>query len=231
MKTAILLCEHFENQRTARPDAKPYEELFVELLGEEKNPPKVFDIKSGDFPQSARDFGKYIITGSLSSSYDADKWIAELKQFIVLAYGRGDAKQIGICFGHQIIADALGGKVAPNPNGWGVGKRFSEIKSPFLKKYFPSGKFALEYSHHDIVINPPEDAEILSGSDFCAVESMKIGEKILTFQGHPEFDAAYSDMLFNAFKNSFGEAAVQRREQNTKIPADNKKIARIIREF
>ena len=217
MKTAILLCEHFENQRAARPDAKPYEELFVELLGEEKNPPTVFDIKSGDFPQSA--------------SYDADKWIAELKQFIVSAFGRGDAKQIGICFGHQIIADALGGEVAPNPNGWGVGKRFSKIKSSFLKKYFPSGKFALEYSHHDIVVNPPNDAEILSGSDFCAVESLKIGEKILTFQGHPEFDAIYSDMLFNAFKNLFGEVAVQRREQSTQIPVDNKKIAQIIREF
>ena len=90
MKTAILLCEHFENPRPPRPDAKPYEDLFVDLPGEEKNPPKVFDIKSGDFPQSARDFGKYIITGSLSSSYVADKWVAELKQFIGLAYGRGE---------------------------------------------------------------------------------------------------------------------------------------------
>ena len=81
------------------------------------------------------------------------------------------------------------------------------------------------------MVNPPNDAEILSGSDFCAVESMKIGEKILTFQGHPEFDAIYSDMLFNAFKNLFGEVAVQRREQSIQIPADNKKIAQIIREF
>lgn len=232
MKTAILLCEKFEAARAKTPAAAPYDRLFVNLLS--KAAPqtefKVFDIWAMDFPSSTDDFQKYIITGSLNSAYDNLDWIHSLKNFISRA-ADGDSKIVGICFGHQIIAEALGGKVEASPKGWGEGIRYSRIKHPFLQKYFNTPQFALEYNHHDQVVEIPSGAEILSGSEFCPVESFKIGRKALAFQGHSEFDKTYADMLFGFFEDKYGEAAKAMRRAGLGIKTNSAEIARVIADF
>ncbi len=235
MKTAILLCENFARVRAEFPEIPPYAQTFVDMLesasgAECAGTIEVFDVKNGELPARAADFDKYIITGSLASAYERTEWIVRLKKFAVAA-AKKDAKLVGICFGHQLLAEAFGGKAERSPKGWGVGRRVSELKDGALKKYFPARKFVLEYSHHDQVVVPPKNAAVLSGSDFCPVESMRIGDFALTFQGHPEFTPEYSNALFKFFENSFSESEKAAYFDNASLPSDSFAVARAIADF
>ena len=232
MRILILCCEDFKLARAAVNSSVAYETLFVDMLAPfvpSGTRFDVFDARGGALP-SVSDFDKFIITGSLASCYEPLPWIANLKHFVRAAVA-ARRKVVGICFGHQLVAEALGGKVEAAHAGWGVGRRRSKVKSDFLRKYFPSGGFVLEYSHHDQVAREPENAEILSGSDFCPVESMRVGDSVLTFQGHPEFTPAYADMLFEFFADKFSEAEKSRRAAGLALASDSATVARAIAEF
>lgn len=233
VKIKILSCEDFLDARKVFGRATPeYWRLFENLLvgaGAKSADIEIFDARTDKLP-AVRAGEKYVITGSLSSAYDSDAWISALKDFVRAACGCG-AKVVGICFGHQLVADALGGRVARAETGWGEGIRFSPLKSDFLKAYFPDGGFWLDYNHHDQVINLPPNAERLSGSEFCPNESYRIDGSILCFQGHPEFTREYSDMLFLYFKNEFPQPVQIARENAKGKPTDSAKIAKAIMQF
>jgi GMP synthase-like glutamine amidotransferase len=80
-----------------------------------------FEVAQGELPASPDVCDAYVITGSPRGVYDDDPWIAELSVFIREAYGAGK-KLIGICFGHQILAHALGGQVEKSEKGLGLGR-------------------------------------------------------------------------------------------------------------
>ena len=232
MKIAVLLCEKFEGIRF--PHAVGYADMFVRLfrraaVGEAPDI-EIFDVKNGLLPERPQRSTKYVITGSLASAYEDLPWIKELGDFALNAASVG-CKLAGICFGHQFLAQTFGGTVGRNSKGWGIGKRVSFLKDPYLRKYFPQGRYVLEYSHHDIVTELPPNAKILSGSDFCAVESMKIGDFAITFQGHPEFDAPYADALYEHFKNIYSPSQKLGRLSNAGLSADNIAAARAVMEF
>ncbi len=139
----------------------------------------------------------FLITGCNQAAYDNTLWIKNLIEWIREGYKKG-IKLIGICFGHQAIALALGGKVEKFSGGWGVGIRESEILDPDMAKFwnnFNSKKLSLLYNHHDQVTLIPKDANVLATSPFCKYEGLKIGENILTFQGHPEYIPEYEKHL------------------------------------
>lgn len=100
-----------------------------------------------------------------------------------------------------------------------------------MSAQFPDGGFWLDYNHHDQVLKLPDGAERLSGSEFCPVESFGIGNKVLCFQGHPEFTREYSDMLFSYFKNEFPAPAQTAREAAKNRETDSLKIGKLIAEF
>ena len=236
MRIGILLCEKFEAPRATCPEAPEYADEFLkmfksaqmhsDMLGIE-----TFYVKENQYPSLICDFDKYIITGSLASAYTNSGWILGLKQFCREAAVCG-AKLIGICFGHQLLAEAFGGKVEPAKAGWGVGKRVSKLTGDnYLAKYFPRGEFVLEYSHHDQVVSPPTDSKILSSSSFCPIESLSIGNFGLTFQGHPEFDDIYAGMLFKFFYSQYSPKERSLRENNALLLPDNAKVARAILDF
>lgn len=231
VKINIISCEDFGEQRRAfgRPTPE-YPQLFADLFRAAGTTQfAVFDAKHGELPRPEAG-AKYVITGSLSSAYDADEWIAQLKNFVRAAFA-ANAKIAGICFGHQLVADALGGHVERAKVGWGEGIRFSPSASEFMSAQFPDGGFWLDYNHHDQVLKLPDGAERLSGSEFCPVESFGIGNKVLCFQGHPEFTREYSDMLFSYFKNEFPAPVQTAREAAKNRETDRLKIGKIIAEF
>ena len=231
VKINIISCEDFGAQRRAFGRTTPeYPQLFAELFHAAGTPQTaVFDAKHGELPQ-AKAGEKYVITGSLSSAYDTDDWIARLKNFVRTAF-EVNAKIAGICFGHQVVAEALGGHVERAKVGWGEGIRFSPSTSEYISKKFPDGGFWLDYNHHDQVLKLPDGAERLSGSEFCPIESYRIGNKVLCFQGHPEFTREYSDMLFSYFKNEFPAPVQAAREATKNRETDRLKIGKIIAEF
>jgi len=190
----ILLCDTFPGRL---PDFIPnYESLFFDLfasIGVQADY-TIYQTWQGELPTTVNTDELYLIPGSLDSAYDNKPWINALVQWIGYAYSQG-AKMMGVCFGHQVIARALGGEVARYAGGFGVGVRASRVIDKDMKRYFPEHEMRLLYSHHDQVMALPQGAELCATSDFCKNESFRIGHQVVTFQGHPEFTVAYSRHL------------------------------------
>lgn len=145
-----------------------------------------YTVALGEFPTDANLYDAYVITGSPSGAYETDPWILNLMAFIRQAYQLGK-KLVGICFGHQILAQALGGHVEKSAKGWGLGlKPFALTRSkPWMTE--PAPHCSLYFVHQDQVIDLPPQAEHLAGNDFCPNVMYAIGEQVLGVQGHPEF--------------------------------------------
>ena len=204
MKLGILKTD------TVRPEWVPrfgeYPDMFVALLGR-VDPTLEFvtyDVEGGQYPQHIDEVDAYLITGSKSSVYDDKPWIPPLIDFVreISASGK---KIVGICFGHQLIAQALGGKTGKSSKGWGSGVHthtFSE-----LPRWHDDGDADLHIlvSHQDQVLQNAIGAKVLASSDFCENAVCQIDNQILTFQGHPEFVPAYSREIMELRRELFGE--------------------------
>jgi len=201
----ILLCDTFPGRLPAF--IPNYESLFMDLfasVGLEASY-NVFQTWQGELPAAINNDEIYLVPGSLDSAYDDKPWIVALVQWIKQAYCCG-AKLMGVCFGHQVIARALGGEVKAYPGGFGAGVRASRVMDEEMMPYFPDGKMHLLYSHHDQVTVLPDGATRCATSDFCLNESYRIGHQVVTFQGHPEFTVAYSRHLLTNCSDDLDEA-------------------------
>ena len=147
---------------------------------------KNYAIASGEFPASPDACDAYLITGSPKAVYEPDLWLAELKTFIQDSYEAGK-KLIGICFGHQMLAHALGGQAEKSKKGWGLGKKVFKIyaKKPWMTDSVSQP--SLYFGHQDQVMQLPNKAELLGGNEFCPNLFYTIGNQVLGIQGHPEF--------------------------------------------
>lgn len=192
-----------------------YDALFDKVV------PKIaltyFDITKGDFPSSVDDCDAYLITGSPSGVYDEEDWIARLKDFIPLAYTAGK-KLIGICFGHQIIAEALGGKAEKSDQGWGVGVRSIKIEPPPHTPHKQDADLNLLYMHQDQVVKAPTGANVLGGDEFCPIAAYHIGDQVFCVQGHPEFTPEVVDAIMDFRISAIGKDRVAEGKYSLKNP-------------
>ncbi|EAX98481.1 glutamine amidotransferase class-I family protein [Trichomonas vaginalis G3] len=191
MKTVnILLCDTFPG---LLPDfVKSYEDMFMKLFNSVADGLKfnVFLTLNGELPQELHNDELYVITGSNNGACQDIEWINKLKQWIIKAVA-AKTRILGVCFGHQVIAEALGGKVIKFPGGFGTGIRTSKIITPEAKKYYTKGEVNLLYLHHDQVVELPKDAVCFLTDDFCKYGGFTIGDHVVTYQGHPEFEIPY----------------------------------------
>lgn len=153
-------------------------------------------VKDGEFPKHMSDFDGYVIGGSPSSANDNDPWIRQLLEFIRAA-DEAKLPTIGICFGHQAIAKALGGEVAKCPNGWGFG-----VAETWFKPMQQNIK--LHSAHNEQVTRLPEGAEILGGNDFCPIGAYAKGEHIFSTQYHPELTEEFMVDLTSEMEEVLG---------------------------
>lgn len=155
----------------------------------------------------------YLITGSKAGVYENHAWIAPLITWVQNAF-KQQSRLLGICFGHQLLAEALGGKVINSEKGWGTGVRTLAVEENGAER----SQLSLIYSHQDQVIKLPAQARVLLGDDFCPVAAFAIEQQVLGFQGHPEFTAEYTRKLYAYRKNCIGknfEQALKSLEQST----------------
>lgn len=161
----------------------------------------VYPVIDGVIPEATTQEDGWIVTGSRHGVYDDLPWMAPLKDFLRRAVADG-VPVVGICFGHQILADAMGGRVAKSDRGWGVGvHRYRVARTlPFMTGDLP--EFAIQAMHQDQVVEPPPGAEVVATSDFCPYAALAYGSTAISFQGHPEFSAGFSEELIRTRKGS-----------------------------
>ncbi len=156
------------------------------------------------YPEALNDCDAYVITGSKESVYDDLPWINTVRKFIVNAV-RHNTKLVGICFGHQLIADTLGGKVEKHADGWGVGVMKSTVTESNSWMHPALDDFSLLVSHQDQVVELPDGATRIAENNFCVNSAFRIGRKVLCFQGHPEFEVDYLEERLTLRRERIGE--------------------------
>lgn len=190
-------------------------------------------ILSGEVPTDVHACDAWLITGSRHGVYEAHDWIAPLEAFVRDLHGAG-VPLVGICFGHQLIAQALGGKVEKSDKGWGVsvhGYAMLDSDAPPAWLGEAPSSFEIQCFHQDQVVQLPVTADVFAGSDFCPYAMLVYGDQALSFQGHPEFDAAYGRGLLECRGDLLGEAVVERGLADVDAPIDSPLVARWIVDF
>lgn len=227
MKIGILECGHLAEELENK--FGPYDAMFATLLAGNGFEFDNFAVVDNQFPQSVEVCDGWLVTGSKHGAYEAHDWIPPLEKFIRNSYA-SDIPIAGICFGHQIMAQALGGKVIKFPKGWKVGHtKYAMNGSEFDES---DRQMELLAMHQDQVVELPPEADVIATSDFCANAGLAYKGNALSFQPHPEFTPEFMRELIEfkmteGFSKSIGDAAINSIEESN----DAAKIATQLAEF
>ena len=222
----LLQCDHVADDLVGSHG--DYQNMFSELLHaqDEEIILSAYDLTADQFPSDLHACDGYIITGSQFSAYDDLPWIHEAKSLVRALYDKR-IPTIGICFGHQLIAESLGGKVIKaDDKGWGVGVHRWKIihKEDWMGDRTPDD-FALRVSHQDQVVSMPEESKLIASSDFCPIGGFQTGDHFLTLQGHPEFSSDYANALMSKRIDRIGQSVVETGLASLTNEVDSERVA------
>ena len=237
MRIAILQTGH--NNPALPKTLRDYPQMFRDLLGpiaqdmsDSKDAVSFtnYAVVDGNFPKDVCDFDGYIITGSRHGVYEDLPFIAPLMRFIQECYAK-NIPQMGICFGHQALAQALGGQVEKSTKGWGVGIRKVNVVKTTNWMDKDSDTLDLIYVHQDQVIDLPEGAVHIAGDDFCPNAAFAIGESVFAVQGHPEFDKGYVHELLAIRGKDMGDDVSQKAQDSLASDHEGIRVGKWIMAF
>ena len=218
MRIGLLKCDTVKEE--LQHIAGDCSDFFVTLFSQ--HAPEVsltiYDVQNGRYPQSPDECEGYITTGSASSVYDDEPWIMRFRDFVRQLY-ESNVKLVGVCFGHQMIAEALDGKCEKAECGWGVGMKTVKIISRKSWMEPALDSYNLVVSHLDQVCKLPTGSEVLGTNEYCPNAMFMVGEHFLGIQGHPEFTALYADALFHSRVERIGASMVEEARESLKMQA------------
>jgi GMP synthase-like glutamine amidotransferase len=207
-----------------------YAEMFEHLLGDDFDY-QVFDVQAGQWPGRPEDFDGFVVTGSAAGVYEDDAWIGELMDWLRAAKGR--TRLVGVCFGHQAMAQAFGGRVIKSPKGWGVGLQTYEVKTPepWMTPVAPA--FTIPASHQDQVVDLPPHAHVFAGDAFAPMAAIAYDDQpAISFQGHPEFDPGFATALIESRREEkLTDAEASRAVESLRRPDDRQQVGAWMRAF
>jgi len=170
-----------------------------------------------------------LITGSAAGVYDGLDWIAPLEEFVRVAYAKG-TPMVGVCFGHQLIAQAMGGVVRKSDKGWGMGRHVYRVMPD--NGIIADRELAIACSHQDQVIEPPAMARTILTSDFAPHAGLLYENgTALSVQPHPEFEADYARELYEARTGIVPDSIAATAKASLAQPLDSAKLGRAITRF
>lgn len=230
MKIGLLQCDSvMESLQVKHGD---YPAMFDQLLKQVDSEIElsVFNVIEGEYPENIHEFDGYVTTGSRYGAEDDLPWIHDLIGFVQTLH-REKIKLVGICFGHQIIAKALGGLVVKSEKGWGVGVSINKVAKHLDWMQPAKPEMQLLVSHQDQVIKLPENSVVLATSDFCPAYMYSVDEYFLSIQGHPEFSKSYSNDLMESRRDRIPHDVIESGQASLANDLDDALMAKWIVNF
>jgi GMP synthase-like glutamine amidotransferase len=205
-----------------------YREMFAMLLPEFDF--SFFAIHRDTFPENTAECDAWIATGSKHAVYEGHPWVARASEFL-RELQKAKRPFVGICFGHQLLAHALGGEVAKARQGWGAGVLPVELlrHEPWMQP--PKPAVRIQHMHQDQIQRLPEGSVLLGRSPHCEIGMFRVGESMLGIEGHPEFTVAYARALIEARRGSIGEQRAREALADVAEPNDGRLVGQWIGEF
>ncbi|MGM0633759.1 MAG: glutamine amidotransferase-related protein [Pseudomonadota bacterium] len=195
IRLAILDCDILYPE--LQPQWLSYGEMFRRLLREAGVDwdMRLYTVINGEYPASPDEADAFLITGSKYDAFSDEGWVRQLRDYTRTLYAQG-RPLVGICFGHQLLAHALGGETARSDKGWGLGVMRYELQE--RPGFIDDGDSVdLVASHRDQVRHLPPDARLLLGNAFCPLAGFHVPGRLLALQGHPEFTKRYAQDLLD----------------------------------
>ncbi len=221
----ILQCGHAPEALVAAHG--DYDTMFERLLGNDDFSYRTYAVVDGTLPESVRAADGWLVTGSRFGVYEDHPWIARLEAFLRAAYAAA-VPIVGICFGHQVLAQALGGKVEKFAGGWSLGAVDYTVTGEVGAG---EGRTRLLAFHQDQVVEPPPGATVTGSTPFCRYAFLAYGERAISMQPHPEFTRAYVDDLLTARGDVLPADRVQAARARSGEALDAPRVAAQIRAF
>ena len=185
----------------------------------------VWHVEAHELPASVDACDGWIVTGSAAGVYEDHDWLEPTRAFLRAAVA-ARRRVLGVCFGHQLLAQALGGHVEKSAKGWGIGHHSYDVlgAEPWMDPPLP--RLSLLACHQDQVVTAPPGARVLASSAFCEHAMLALDDHVLTVQAHPEFSADYAAALYGSRRERFGDALTDDALASLERPTDAGTFAR-----
>lgn len=229
-RLGILSCDTiWEPLRSRHGD---YPDMYAALLREAGAAfeARAYALHEGDFPALPTDCDAWLISGSRATVFEDVPWIADALTLVREIHQAG-RPQVGICFGHQLLAQALGGQVARAPGGWGYGNIKTRVeKTP--DGGVPEGQaLRLFMAHQDQVMHLPPGAEALASAAHCPNAMFVLPGRSLGIQAHPEFSFAFMQEMTLEESTFLTPAQRERALTDLAEPVDSALVGRWMAAF
>lgn len=189
----------------------------------------VVSVATGEALPDPATLDAILITGSAAGVYDDVAWIAPLEAFVRAAHDR-HVPMVGVCFGHQLIAQALGGTVRKSEKGWGIGRHVYRLTPD--NGLLQGEAIAAACSHQDQVITPPPSARTIMSSEFTPHAGLLYANgTTLSVQPHPEFTADYADALCDLRRGLAPDRVVEIAKASLSEPLDHATLGGAVTRF
>ncbi len=230
MKVGLIKC--YEVSEELLPFAGgDFLNLFKKLLPEVAEW-VVFSVIDNEFPEFDQldQCDAYICTGSSFSVYEEIDWILRLKE-LVQEIQKQNIPFVGMCFGHQMLAHALGGKTQKAEQGWCIGVHTQHIArhEKWMRLYQP--KLEILMSCQDQVVSLPPNSVLLANAARCPVAMFKVGGNMIGIQAHPEYSKAYCQALMESRRDRIDPELIEAAMATMDRDLDDQRLAQWIWNF